>query len=901
MQTHAPTYRQERILASGIPLGGLGTGSVEIRADGQFYDWEIFNNHLWSGDSGDAPPDMCSDDAFFAIRTRDAAGASRIRLLHLDDQKSRSIGGWYDYSRIYNYPFLRNVAAVSWSGQHPFARLRYEDQTLPVDVEMEAFTPFIPFNAKDSGLPLAFFTFRLRNRGDEPCEASLLFSLANCAGYDLDALTLDHRVLKSDGMTGIRMGAEGIDPAHRTNGSMAIGLLDGKGTVFPAWTNGHGLMGFPNAATPGMSQLWYPFRDTGELAGGSDWKRSVKKRPLMSGKGVLHGDRQAGWRWNGAVARKFLLAPGEERQVVFFMAWFFPNHHHYFTGDRLGHMYENWFADATDVARYGQTHFARLRDDSRKFADNLYRGLDPILAASLNAQLTTFAQSYWWTRDGDITAWEGSSCCQTIPNCHTPWSSFQPLLFFPDLYLAMKRRMAAFHGRKEKCEEPGCGCLLEAEYQRRLPVIQETQKDLGGWFAARWAKLGYRQEDFPLAGNAVRPRRTFSSEAFCVQLLRDFLWTGDEALLRELWPLACQYIAEGISSDKDGDGLPDGAISFLTYDHWFLPAANCYRGTMWLAELQAGAAIADRLGETKLAEEWRTVQRKGTARFEELYWNGEYYRLCYDLRRDVPDEGCLADQVSGHLYARLCGLGPVHDPLRVRDALRAVFRHNLKEEEGLLNGADPRGRDDWRWFARFSERGDDEALSGQWVTPWTGTEYYVAAVMLAEGLVDEGMAVVRNVYDRCAAAGMLLNHIECGEHYFRAAAAWALLPALQGLVFDASRAELAFAPQIRPEDFDTVFILPGFWGRLSQNRTGDCQRNQIRVEVGVLSLRTLRVEVLRSQAALLCQVHASCEGEQLPLAWETAGGSLTIRFDVSVLLTAGQSLSVQTQWQRSST
>ena len=269
MPAQPPLYRQERMLASGIPLGGLGTGSVEIRADGQFHDWEIFNNHLWSGNSGDAPPEMTSDDAFFALRTRDATGAARVRLLHIDDQKSRSVSGWYDYARIYNYPFLRNVAAVNWSGQYPFARLQYEDETIPVEVEMEAFTPFIPFAAKDSGLPLAYFVFKMRNTGTAPCEAALLFNLANCVGYDLDALTLDHHVLREPGMTGIRMGAEGLDPAHRTNGSMVIGLLDGTGTVMPAWTGGSGLTGFPNADTPGMPHLGYPFRDTGELAGTS--------------------------------------------------------------------------------------------------------------------------------------------------------------------------------------------------------------------------------------------------------------------------------------------------------------------------------------------------------------------------------------------------------------------------------------------------------------------------------------------------------------------------------------------------------------------------------------------------------------------------------------------------------
>ncbi len=32
---------------SGIPLGGLGTGSVELRSDGYFHEWQIMNNAPW--------------------------------------------------------------------------------------------------------------------------------------------------------------------------------------------------------------------------------------------------------------------------------------------------------------------------------------------------------------------------------------------------------------------------------------------------------------------------------------------------------------------------------------------------------------------------------------------------------------------------------------------------------------------------------------------------------------------------------------------------------------------------------------------------------------------------------------------------------------------------------------
>ena len=36
--------RREHVARSGIALGGLGTGSAELRKDGSFHNWTCFNN-----------------------------------------------------------------------------------------------------------------------------------------------------------------------------------------------------------------------------------------------------------------------------------------------------------------------------------------------------------------------------------------------------------------------------------------------------------------------------------------------------------------------------------------------------------------------------------------------------------------------------------------------------------------------------------------------------------------------------------------------------------------------------------------------------------------------------------------------------------------------------------------
>ncbi|MFO8007514.1 MAG: GH116 family glycosyl-hydrolase, partial [Candidatus Brocadiia bacterium] len=442
-------YRHRQGLACGIPLGGLGAGSVELRDDGRFHAWELFNNYPWSGSRDEQPPEMWSEDAFFALRVRPEGGRPRVRLLHHEDCQTDTVSPSHDQAFLYNYPFLRNIPSITYRGRHPFALLGYEDESLPVKLSLEAFSPLIPHNARDSALPLAFFAFSVRNTGDVPCDISLTFSMRNCTGYDLEGLTLRHSHVRAEQGQMVVMSGEDLPDGHRTAGSMAVGALGDGLSHLPAWTAGRGLVGFDIVNAPACSQFYYVLRDEGTLPGGDgeDWRREIARRHADVEAGTLKSPKhKVGWCWRGAVCRKLTLAPGEEGEVVFLLAWFYPNHCHYgFPEERLGHMYENWFDGAEQVARYGMEHFGRLREESRAFRDHLFGGnIEPHLAATLNAQLTTFPKSFWWTQDGEMSLWEGQSCCQYLLAGRTVWSSWQPLALFPDVYTDMVRRMAEF-------------------------------------------------------------------------------------------------------------------------------------------------------------------------------------------------------------------------------------------------------------------------------------------------------------------------------------------------------------------------------------------------------------------------------------------------------------------------
>src|SRR5205823_2720021 len=234
----------------------------------------------------------------------------------------------------------------------------------------------------------------------------------------------------------------------------------------------------------------------------------------------------------------------------------------------------------------------------------------------------------------------------------------------------------------------------------------------------------------------------------------------------------------------------------------------------------------------------------GSAAYDAQLWNGEYY-----VQHVVPPAaqaeglgegtqslqgsgevryqygpGCLSDQMLGQWFARVIGLGHVLPAERVRAALEAVYRHNfrrdlsthascqrtyaLNEEGGLLLCTWPQGG-----RPRYPFPYADEV--------WTGIEYQVAGHMIYEGLLEEGLAIVKGVRDRYD--GERRNpwdEFECGHHYARAMASWSVLTGLSGYEYSAPAQTLQLAPKLNADDFRCLFTAGDAWGSFSQKSSG---------------------------------------------------------------------------------
>ncbi len=77
------------------------------------------------------------------------------------------------------------MTATEFVGEFPIAYLDYKETTPSRSARgSETFSPLIPMNARDSGIPAVFFVVTVRNPGAKPVQASVAMSLQNFVGWD---------------------------------------------------------------------------------------------------------------------------------------------------------------------------------------------------------------------------------------------------------------------------------------------------------------------------------------------------------------------------------------------------------------------------------------------------------------------------------------------------------------------------------------------------------------------------------------------------------------------------------------------------------------------------------------------------------------------------------------------
>jgi len=210
-------FRGKELDTIGMPVGGIGTGQLYLRGDGTLGLWQIFNEHIFSGYGSDNyrtyKPDSPVESGFAVIVEKNGKTIAK--------------------------PLNQSFSAVEFAGEYPVGIVRYRQDGFPLKVEMEAFSPFIPLNAKDSALPAVLFHITAENTSDKPIKVGVLGWLENAVLFhsakQVDALRRS-RVVTEKGRALLIHTAE---EAPATKGAVAprpkIVLADFEGADYGDW------------------------------------------------------------------------------------------------------------------------------------------------------------------------------------------------------------------------------------------------------------------------------------------------------------------------------------------------------------------------------------------------------------------------------------------------------------------------------------------------------------------------------------------------------------------------------------------------------------------------------------------------------------------------------------------
>ncbi len=451
-------YRDEHLEAISLPLGGIGTGCIQINGRAERHVWQIFNNHKHA----------TVPHSFFAVRVKQGKDEPVVRAL-----QATPVG-----------PFAA-MKGLRFRGEYPLGWYAFEDDGVPVEVRMETFNPLVPLQVPSATIPCAVFLLSAENPTDRPVDVAFLAAQQNAVGYLADEPIAGraykgyggnrNRVLHEGGITLLHMTAD--QPADApSSGDMVLTALADPVSAGASWEDLEGLAG--------------DFASRGSISG-----------PDRA------GPSNEGETLDGALCADFRLAPRERRTVPFVLAWHFPNGRH---GNGPwggpGNRYAEVWPDALAVARDLRANLDELTAKTHLYHDTLYASnLPHWLLDRLSSQVAILrSRTCFWAKDGYFGAWEGccptSGCCHG--NCNHVWHYAQAhARLFPSIARRMREQEFRFQSpegaipHRQPKSHPAfdgqCGAVLNA-YREHL-----TSAD-GAWLAENWAGIR-RAMDYVIA------------------------------------------------------------------------------------------------------------------------------------------------------------------------------------------------------------------------------------------------------------------------------------------------------------------------------------------------------------------------------------------------------------------
>ncbi len=413
-------------------------------------------------------------------------------------------------------------------------------------------------------------------------------------------------------------------------------------------------------------------------------------------------DGKLGTGPGGILAAKVTLQPSEERILTFILAW-----------DTYGNTkgyYKNHYGTVRQVADYGYENAEALKGKvdnwhNKILNSNLPDWYKDVLINNCHVLNAT----YRWDQDGYALGMESVTHCQVDCFDQRFYGSIIIPLFAPDLEYTIMKEYAV------------------------------TQQADGHIYYA-------------IGGNYIASKNDVNSQ-FAMVLLRDYMWTGEDRFLTDMYDVAIKSLECNKNDDADNDVLPDN--NFTTFDQpkysGWMPPESEYCSHIWLCGLKAGMKMAELNNDPDEVNRLQGWFNQASASFEKKAGQGGYWdnttvgptglRGFYTGSNDIVSNqskgsASWASQIAGQWYADFLQIGLLNPQGRIDSAIAYV--------EALNPGADGRGYylailpDKSNWFGK---QPGGNACGEQW--PWFPPAHF-GTPAISQGFPDIGMKCIKS-------------------------------------------------------------------------------------------------------------------------------------------------------------
>lgn len=630
-------------ICAGMPLGGLGTGCLDIETTGVLGFSSIFFPSLMV----EPTPYQTLRNAqlltpFLGIAVGDKTWVLASQKV-IDGGTFRGCvdpvdPGSYTENKTYmahwqvEVPTTEGVQAaksIRYWGHYPIVDIDYETDS-PVAVSLRAWSPFLPGDAQDSALPAAVFEVHLKNTSGQDQSGSLAFNFPGPRENEAGGKTFTRKTTTEGAWQAVEVSAD--------RARYAIAVLDESAAKFG-----------------------------GNLSvGGKAWSEIASQLPEAK-------ESDPGT----SVAIPFRLKAGESKTVRIVLAWYVKD---WLGGayDEIKHFDETWTTNDFVLSRVGRKdrstyvpNYTRLFDGPlpvvAKIAERHESLLERVIAwqsviygdkslpvwlrAALVDNLSQFAEdSIWAAPEGEIADWSA------------PLGAFQ-MIECP-----------------RTCSIVGC---TASNYYGDLPIayfFPELERQILRGYAA------YLRPDGAIP--FLYPPNDFTKPAFewqiglngaCFADLVHRLWmrTGDDEILREFYPVVKKNTEFTV-------GLADGEHGIISFhregkgqewwEHTPVYGMVTHLAGVRLAQLRFAQDMAEHVGDKEFADQCGAWIKQAQSLTEKHLWNDDTKSYAFYVypEKNMRSDDIMSSQLDGQWMVDLHDLPDVFESNRIQVVLKTI-------------------------------------------------------------------------------------------------------------------------------------------------------------------------------------------------------------------------------------